>query len=251
MEYLKTFESFGSFENAKVDKTTIKFIDGSITESQFTDYLNADVFNEGIMDDIKGFISNMKTKFVDVLYTFLKKAAENGMIVFNSFKSLINWILDSLSNWKKENPKLFKAIVLTAMVMILLMVSAGAAHAQSQGTDIPVAHLDAAIGYLEKLKGASGEDNLQLMKSMAYLIDMRDGVQDIPVDVLAKSNIAAANSAIKTTGDMLNDAVVSKDKEALQRCYDLMEAGMKYINYVIAKGSSASGSAESVKLVVK
>ena len=60
MDYLKTFESFGSFENAKEDKTTIDFIDGRITESQFIDYLNTDVFNEGVMDMIKGFVSNIK-----------------------------------------------------------------------------------------------------------------------------------------------------------------------------------------------
>ena len=247
MDYLKTFESFSSFENAKEDKTTIDFIDGKITESQFIDYLNTEVYNEGIMDSIKGFVSNIKNKFIDVFYSFIKKATENGMIVFNSFKSFINWILDSLSNWKKDNPVLCKVIVLTAMVVILLMVSAGTAHAQSQSVNVPVAHLDTAIGYLVKLRGVSGIDDMQLMKAMAHLVDLRDGSVDISAVELGKESIAAANSAMKISGDMIDNAVTTENKTAIQKCLDLMEAGSQYVDVIFKKG----GNAESIKLVVK
>lgn len=247
MDYLKTFESFSSFENARLDKTTIKFIDGSITESQFIDYLNTEVYNEGVMDDLKGFVTKLKTKFTDIFYTFIKKAAENGMIVFNSFKSFINTILDSLSKWKNDNPVLFKVIIITAMVVILLIVSAGTAHAQTTGTPVSVAHLDTAIGYLEKLKSIGGvEDNLQVMKAMARLIDLRDGVVDIPLDQFGKESVAMAKSAMTVTGDMIDQAASSQDKEAMNKCFDLMDAGAKYVDVVFKK----AGSTESIKLIV-
>ena len=231
-----------------LDKTTTNFIDNKITESQFLDYLNSSVLNEGILDKLKGFYNKFKEKAIKILMTFLKKAAKVGFAIFGKMKTFINWILGILKKWKKENPALFKAIVITLLIIILLMASASTAHAQSSGIPVSPGNIDMAIGYLKELREVSGDiDNMSLMKGMGYLVDLKDGTLDIPLSEFGNEAIAAAKAAMTTTKSMANDANIAEDKELMSKCISLMNSGAEYIKVIFEK----AGNSESIKLIMK
>lgn len=246
MKYLKTFESF-NFKEAKLDKTTIDYIDGKITESEFIEYLNIEIFNESIVDNIKNFITKIKDKFIDILYSFLIKASNIGFKIFVKIKSFFSTVFKFLEKVKKENPTLFKVLFRTVLVIIFLMISTSTAYGQTTGSSVSLAEIDIAIGYLDKLKELSDIDNIKIMKAIGYLIDIKDGVSDIPLEQLGSESIAMAKSAITTSSYMATKAVESGDKSAIQKCIDLMDIGAKYVDVVFKK----SGSSESIKLIVK
>ena len=124
MQRIEKFESFVLSQSLTLDETTVNFIEGKITETNFIKYLNSEVLNEGIIDNLKSFYVKFKEKAFDVLMTFLKKASKVGFAIFDKMKTFVNWIVDSLSKWKKENPDLFKTIVITLLIVILLISSA-------------------------------------------------------------------------------------------------------------------------------
>ena len=248
MQRIEKFESFVLSQSLTLDQTTVDFIEGKITETNFIKYLNSEVINEGIIDNLKSFYVKFKEKAFDVLMTFLKKASKIGFAIFDKMKTFVNWIVDSLSKWKKENPDLFKTIVITLLIVILLISSASTAYAQTNGVPVSIANIDVAIGYLEKLKSASsGFDDISLMKAMGYLIDLRDGTLNIPLSEFGNESISAAKAAMKTTKDMIDNASITKDKALMDKCFSLMDAGSKYIKFIFDK----VGNSESVKLVVK
>jgi hypothetical protein len=246
MEYLKTFESF-NFENGKVDKTTIDFINEKISESEFINYLNNQIINESIIDNIKNFISKIKDKFIDIFYTFLIKASKIGFKIFTKIKSFFSFVFNFLDKIKKQNPTLFKVLFRTTLVIIFLIISTSTAYGQTTGNPVSLAEIDMAIGYLDQLKELSDIENLKIMKSIGYLIDIRDGISDIPLDQLGNESIAIAKSAIKTSNDMAYKAIENNDKIVIDKCIQLMDIGSKYVDVIFKK----SGSSESIKLVIK
>ena len=248
MKHLKTFESFVLMQqDFKLDKNTVDFIENKITENQFIEYLNTEFLNEGIISSIKEFISRFKEKVYDILMSFLKKAFEIGFYIFEKLKTFINWILNYLSKWKKENPVLFKVVIITLLVIILLMVSTSTLYAHTTGTPININHINVAIGYLEQIKSMGIEDSFQLTKAMAHLIDLRDGTIDIPLDQLGDESIASANAAMEITNNLIKNVNVTKDRELIQKCFDLMKAGSEYTAVEFSK----VGGSEKIKLVVK
>jgi|TARA_R110002153_G_scaffold6210_12_gene28527 hypothetical protein len=248
MERIKKFESFVLSQDFTLDKTTINFIEDQITESQFIEYLNSEVLNEDIIDSLKTFYVKFKEKAFDILMTFIKKASKIGFVIFDKMKTFVNWIVDSLSKWKKDNPQLFKTIIITLLIVILLISSASTAHAQTTGVPVSMANIDLAIGYLKELKSInSGFDNISLMKAMGYLIDMRDGTLDIPLSQFGNEAVSAAKAAMSTTKGMIDDATITKDKALMNKCFSLMDVGSKYIKVIFDK----VGNSESIKLVVR
>ena len=107
MQRIEKFESFVLSQSLTLDQTTVDFIEGKITETNFIKYLNSEVLNEGIIDNLKSFYVKFKEKAFDVLMTFLKKASKIGFDIFDKMKTFVNWIVDSLSKWKKENPEVW------------------------------------------------------------------------------------------------------------------------------------------------
>jgi hypothetical protein len=243
MKYLKTFESF-DLKEYKLDKKTVDFIDGKITESKFIEYLNTELLGEGITDDIKSFF---KDKIYNVLMSFIKKACEIGFIIFESFKSVINWILDRLSKWKKENPVLHKVIIITSITFILLIASASTAYAQTTGTPVNVNHINMAIGFLEKLQSNGWGVQLDNMKAMAYLIDLRDGSIDMPLDKFGKESIDIANASMSMARKLTDEALDTKNDSMVKLCIDAMDAGAKYVGSQYMKFAGT----EQVKLFMK
>ena len=250
MGRIKKFESFVTSQSFTLDETTVNFIEGKISEDKFIEYLDSDVLNEGIVDSLKGFYVKFKEKAFDVLMTFIKKASKIGFAIFDKMKTFVNWIINSLSNWKKENPQLFKTIIITLLIVILLVASASTAHAQTSGVPVSMANMDVAIGYLKELqsiKGGSQVSDMSLIKAMGYLIDLRDGTLDIPLSEFGNEAVSAAKAAMETTKGMIDDATITKDKALMNKCFSLMDIGSQYIKVVFSK----VGSLESIKLVVK
>ncbi len=60
-----------------IDTTALKYIDGDITFREFENYLNTEILNESLAD-LGSFI---KEKILNVLNTFLVKAAQIGFKV--------------------------------------------------------------------------------------------------------------------------------------------------------------------------
>jgi hypothetical protein len=255
MERIKKFESFVLSQDFTLDKTTINFIEGKISEDKFIEYLDSDVLNEGIVDSLKGFYVKFKEKAFDVLMTFIKKASKIGFAIFDKMKKFVNWIIDSLSKWKKENPKEYKVIIITLIIVILLIASASTAHAQTTGSPVSVAHMDVAIGYLKELKNTgaytSGEDNW--LKSMAYLIDLRDGTLSTPLADFGDQAVTSAKEAIKIAGKMIDEGLITKNKALMDKCLSLMDVGSEYVRVIWTKSRSllGTGSKENIRLVVR
>lgn len=129
MIYLKTFEQLTS-QKGNINNVVVDWCDSKITESEFLDYLNQSLLNEGFSDVIKGF----KEKIVDMFYTFVVKAYEIGLAVYDKVSTFITWLISKVKGFKEKHPTTFKIIVITLIVIILLIVTASSAKAATSGT---------------------------------------------------------------------------------------------------------------------
>lgn len=235
---------FEEFKN--LDMNTIGFIDGSIDEKQFLDYLNHELINENILVDIKQIFTNFKEKVVDIFYSFLVKAYEIGFMIFDKLNTFIKWLTSKINKFKDRHPTLYKIIIITMVVMILMMITAASAKAATSGTPIPKAKIDMAIGWLDQIKSeGKGGDTLTLNKAIAHLIDLRDGKIDMPN--LGQSAIKTADAALNTCQKIMADAQSKQDQSFYKFCVDLIEKGQSYVQAIYSK----TDSGESIKLLVK
>jgi hypothetical protein len=213
---------FKQFE--KIDTTTMKFIDGMISEKDFKYYIESEVLNESLG-------SYIKEKITNVLYTFITKASSIGFGILNKFKTFFNWLLNKIISWKEKNPVLHKILITTTIVVILLIVSSASAYAQTKGTEVSPNHINVAIGWLEVIQGKTNHDPMLINKAMAHLIDIRDGQVDIPN--IGQEAIDVADAAISTAQKMI---VQAKEDDSLKKmCVDLMEKGSEYIQAMYSK----------------
>ena len=79
---------FNEYKN--FNKVTLDFIDNKITESDFINYLNDEVLNEGIIDSIKDFFSGFKQKVIDIFWSFIVKSYEIGFAIWDKLNIFIN-----------------------------------------------------------------------------------------------------------------------------------------------------------------
>ena len=101
--------------------------------------------------------------------------------------------------------------------------------------------INSAIGML-KAKMGSGDSQLY-MKAMAYLIDIRDGHQDINPEVVGKGAIDLGKSALS----IIEDYKRSTDSDFAQYASSSIREGANYVGAEITK----MGSVDSVKLFIK
>jgi len=227
-----------------IDTTALKYIDGDITFREFENYLNVEILNESLAD-LGSFI---KEKILNVLNTFLVKAAQIGFKVIEKFKTIFTWIINTVSKWKEKHPVLYKVILITLITIILLMVSASSAYAQSTGKPVEPAQINVAIGWLELLKGKTDIDVIEVNKAIAHLIDLKDGT--IEITELGDKAIQIADSALETSGKMIDEAKTGLDKgdESIAKmCLNLMEKGSQYVSAFYSKIQDT----ETVKLTMK
>lgn len=230
---------FKQFE--KIDITTMKFIDGMISEKDFKYYIESEVLNESLG-------SYVKDKITNVLYTFVTKASSVGFSIMSKFKSFFTWLIETVSKWKEKHPVLYKVILITLIVIILLLVSSSSAYAQSKGQPIPESQINIAIGWLDLIKGKTDLDALEVNKAIAHLIDLKDG--NIEITGLSDKALQIADSAIQTSGKMIDDAKSDLDKgdeSTAKMCLNLMQKGADYVSALYSK----TDTKEFVKLGTK
>lgn len=240
MKYLKHFEQIsGRINSGSIDPIVVDYCLGHISESEFIDYLESDILNEGLLDVVKGF----KDKLVDIFYTFVVKAYQIGLAIYDKVSSFMKWLINKIKNYREKNPTTYRIIVITIIVIVLLIVSASTAKAATSGTPVPAAKIDMAIGWLDNLKGK--EDPMLLNKAIAHLVDIRDGSVDI--QNIGSQAINMSNAALSTADKIMAEAKTQTDPAFFKFCCNLIETGRNYIDAIYTK----SGGFESIKLVIK
>ncbi len=228
-------------EHSNLDLTTMDFIDGKMSESLFIKYVEVELLYESVG-------TYVKDKIVNILYSFLVKASEIGFLILNKFKSFFTWLFKTISNWKEKHPLLYKVIFITLVVIILLLVSAASAHAQSNVQKIPEKQLNIAIGWLDYLKGIGEIKGLEVNKAIAHLVDLKDG--NIDITGLGDNAVRMADLAIQGSEKIIEDAKSDLDKgdgSTAKMCIDLMEKGSNYVSAIYSK----TDTGEVIKLGIK
>lgn len=227
----------------QLDQTTLDFINGKIQESDFIAYLDSEVLNENILSSIKDFFGSFKQKVVDIFWSFLVKAYETGFAIFDKINTFVKWLFGKINSFAEKHPTLFKVIVITAVILIILIFSASSAKAQTIGQPIPLAKINMAIGWLDSVRG--DHDALLVNKAIAHLIDIRDGQVDI--HGLGDGAIKMAEAALNTVNKIVADSKTETDPTFFKYCVSLIERGAEYVSAAYSK----SGGFENIRLAIK
>jgi len=235
-----TFNQYNSF-----NKVTLDFIDNKITESDFITYLNNEILNEGIINSIKDFFSGFKQKVVDIFWSFVVKAYEIGFAIWDKLNTFIKWLFEKINSFREKHPTLWRVMIITILVLIILIVTASSVKAQTTGEPIPLSRINMAIGWLDNVKAGGTKDPMLVNKAIAHLVDLRDGHMDI--HGLGDGAINMADAALTTAGRIMDEAKTSTDNTFFKFCVDLMQKGNEYVGAIYTK----TGGLESVKLAVR
>jgi stage V sporulation protein SpoVS len=234
---------FNEYKN--FNKVTLDFIHNKITESEFINYLNGEVLNEGLIDSIKDFFGSFKQKVVDIFWSFVVKSYEIGFAIWDKLNVFIKWLFGKINSFADKHPTLWRVMIITIVILIILIVTASSAHAQTKGEPIPLGKINMAIGWLDNVKSSGTEDPMLVSKAMAHLVDLRDGHMDI--QGLGDGAIKMADAALNTASRIIAESKTSTDSSFFRFCTDLMQKGSEYVGAAYTK----SGGLENIKLAVK
>lgn len=248
-------ENFVPVESVKL------FCENKITEKEFYEILDSELINENIFSDLK---TNFVDKIANYLNTFLLQAYSIGFTILSKVKQFISWTISAagklLKNFSNKYPLLFKLIVITIIVFILLIVFCTVAKAAATGTPIPKHELNIAIGILEDTKKIWFDtgDDMQRMKAIKILVDLRDGhtttmngfgndVQDVVQTALQKAQNIHAN-----TRTVIDSEASPEYKEGVFNVWkDLLEKGRSIVSATYSKAQSSGSFEETIKIVDK
>lgn len=237
------------------------FCENKITEKEFYEILDSELINENIFSDLK---TNFVDKIANYLNTFLLQAYSIGFTILSKVKQFISWTISAagklLKNFSNKYPLLFKLIVITIIVFILLIVFCTVAKAAATGTPIPKHELNIAIGILEDTKKIWFDtgDDMQRMKAIKILVDLRDGhtttmngfgndVQDVVQTALQKAQNIHAN-----TRTVIDSEAGPEYKEGVFNVWkDLLEKGRSIVSATYSKAQSSGSFEETIKIVDK
>lgn len=252
MRYIKTYEQLiiESQRFNDVDLITLDWCKDNITEKEFFSYIEQLSINEGWFEGAKQWLSEVgeatvswfREKFFKILMTMLKNAVEVGMSIINKVIQFVNWVFEKLNKFADKNPIVWKIILVTLIIFICLVVCASSAKAQTTGQPIDPNVINSAIGMLKAKMGTGGDSQLY-MKAMAYLIDIRDGQQDINPEVVGKGAIDLGKSALS----IIEDYKKSTNSDFAQYAASSIKEGANYVGAEITK----MGGTDSVKLFIK
>jgi stage V sporulation protein SpoVS len=235
---LYTFNQYKDF-----NKVTLDFIDNKITESDFINYLDSEILNEGVIDSIKDFFGGFKQKVVDIFWSFLTKAYEVGFAIWDKLNTFIKWLFGKINSFADKHPALWRVMIITIVILIILIVTASSAKAQTTGEPIPLGKINMAIGWLDSVRG--GKDPMLVNKAIAHLVDLRDGHMDI--QGLGDGAINMADAALNTANKIIAESKTSTDSSFFQFCTSLIQRGSEFVSATYTK----SGGFENIKLAVK
>jgi hypothetical protein len=236
MKHLKKFNSY--------DPTWLYLTD-QLSELVYFSYL--DSVNESLLGDI---ITGVKSKIIEFYWKALEVGLKIGFKILEKVKSITGWIIGKIKSFKEKNPVLWKVLVITILVLLLLIISCGVAHAAVTGQPVDEKYINIAIGLLEDMNvhgKIESYTDLDVSKSIAYLIELKGRGQVLQTDSTQFGQMAVdlANLAIKTAKKIDEDS--KTDTTVLNWCIDLLQRGEKFVSYEIIKNSAG----ETVKLYTK
>jgi hypothetical protein len=236
MKHLKKFNSY--------DPTWLYLTD-QLSELVYFSYL--DSVNESLLGDI---ITGVKSKIIEFYWKALEVGLKIGFKILEKVKSITGWIIGKIKSFKEKNPVLWKVLVITILVLLLLIISCGVAHAAVTGQPVDEKYINIAIGLLEDMNvhgKIESYTDLDVSKSIAYLIELKGRGQVLQTDSTQFGQMAVdlANLAIKTAKKIDEDS--KTDTTVLNWCIDLLQRGEKFVSYKIVKTSAG----ETVTLYTK
>jgi hypothetical protein len=235
MKHLKSFNKYHPVE---------LFLQDKISEETFFNYL--DSLNEDLFD----FLKCIKQKVVDVFWTILTESVIIGFKILQKVKSILSWIINKIKSFKEKNPVLFKVLVITILVILILIISGSVAYAATTGKPIQTEYINLAIGLINDMKehGYPGSD-LDVAKATAYLIKLRDAggvINPNDINAFGQDAVTLANKSIDLAGKLVQDSR-GGDKATMQYCIEMLEKGEKFIGYEYQKLSTG----ETIRLSSK
>ena len=235
MKHLKSFNKYHPVE---------LFLQDKISEETFFNYL--DSLNEDLFD----FLKWIKQKVVDVFWTILTESVIIGFKILQKVKSIFSWIINKIKSFKEKNPVLFKVLVITILVILILIISGSVAYAATTGKPIETEYINLAIGLINDMKehGYNVSD-LDVAKTTAYLIKLRDAggvINPNDISAFGQDAVTLAHKSIDLAGKLVQDSR-GGDKATLHYCIDLLEKGEKLIGYEYQKLETG----ENIKLFSK
>ena len=236
MKHLAKFNSY--------DPTWLYLTD-QLSESLYFSYL--DSVNESLFSDI---ITGVKSKIIEFYWKSLDVGLKIGFKILEKVKSITGWIIGKIKSFKEKNPVLWKVLVITILVLLLLIISCGVAHAAVTGQPVDEKYINIAIGFLQDMNEhgkIESYTDLDVSKSIAYLIELKGRGQVLQTDSTQFGQMAVdlANVAIKSARTIAEDS--KTDTKVLNWCIDLLQRGEKFVSYEIIKNSAG----ETVRLYTK
>ena len=237
MKHILQFNNYDPVEAYLLDQ---------ISEEVFFNYLNS--LNEGIFD----FLKDLKQKIIDVYWNILTKSVTIGFKILQKVKSFFSWVWSKIKSFKEKNPILFKVLVITILVILILIISGSVAYAATTGKPIQTEYINLAIGLINDMKEHGSLDNvsqLDVSKATAYLIKLRDAggvVNPNDVSVFGQETVSFANKSLEVANKLAHDSR-SGDTKTLFYCIELIKKGENLIGYEYQK--LASG--EHIKIFSK
>ena len=237
---MKRIESFNNYNPVEL------FLQDKISEETFFNYL--DSLNEELLD----FLKWIKQKVVDVFWTILTESVIIGFKILQKVKSIFSWIINKINSFKEKNPVLFKVLVITILILLILIISGNVAHAATTGKPIETEYINLAIGLINGMKehdGLSNVSELDLAKATAYLIKLRDAggvINPNDTGVFGQDVVTLAHKAIDVSNKLVQDSR-SGDEGMMRYCIQMLEKGEKFIGYEYQKLSTG----ETIRLSSK
>ena len=236
MKHLAKFNSY--------DPTWLYLTD-QLSESVYFSYL--DSVNESLLGDI---ITGVKSKIIEFYWKALDVGLKIGFKILEKVKSITGWIIGKIRGFKEKNPVLWKVLVITILVLLLLIISCGVAHAAVTGQPVDEKYINIAIGFLQDMNEhgkIKSYTDLDVSKSIAYLIELKGRGQVLQTDSTQFGQMAVdlANVAIKSARTIAEDS--KTDTPTLNWCIDLLQRGEKFVSYELIKNSAG----ETVRLYTK
>jgi len=237
---MKHLESFNNYNPVEL------FLQDKISKETLFNYL--DSLNEDLFD----FLKWIKQKVVDVFWTILTQSVIIGFKILQKVKSIFSWIINKIRSFKEKNPVLFKVLVITILVILILIISGSAAYAATTGKPIETEYINLAIGLINDMKehgGLSNVSELDVAKTTAYLIKLRDAggvINPNDINSFGQDAVTLANKSIDLAGKLVQDSR-GGDKATMHYCIQMLEKGEKFIGYEYQKLSTG----ETIRLSSK
>ena len=235
---MKHLESFNKYNPVKL------FLQDKISEEILFNYL--DSLNEDLFD----FLKWIKEKVVDLFWTILTESVIIGFKILQKVKSIFSWIINKIKSFKEKNPVLFKVLVITILVILILIISGSVAYASTTGKPIETEYINLAIGLINDMKEHGyNVSELDVAKTTAYLIKLRDSggvINPNDINAFGQEAVTLANKSIDLAGKLVQDSR-GGDKATMHYCIEMLEKGEKFIGYEYQKLSTG----ETIRLSSK